>query len=347
MLSIVSLSASIRRTLVCSLLLASALGVAPAHAQPGDSPQPESPDVTVGPAEMRIGALVQTQYLANVPGGTSGFSVRNARLAVRGSAGPVNVLVQTEFVKRPALLDMSVKVPLSDRVTAEAGLYKTYYSRELIAGRDKLLFLERARVVNALSPRRQVGVGLIVEPVPGLTAIAGVYNGNGGRLIPNDNDAVLALGRLNLQVPVGADGELGVGVNGGYSEDESVQLKNTVTDFAGQRLLLGADAELLAGRWTVTAEAHAALLTPNGLGASQWARGAFGIVGLQVAPQHQVLTRLDVYDPEGDVGLADAREWGLGYTYTPYPDVRTQVNVLANETDLADPSLGLRLEVGL
>ncbi|MEF8865084.1 MAG: porin [Salinibacter sp.] len=323
-------------------------------ARPAAGQSPGGTGVTVGAGDaLRVGGLVQADaVLGRETGPSDGFRARSARLRLGGQAEGVSYVVQTDFASSSPLLDAFVQLPLADRLRLRGGLFKTPYSAELLTPRPRIRFAERARGVNALAPARQAGVQLSGDLTPEesdaqVIATLGAFNGTRG-LSPNDNDRLLYLGRLRGAVPLGP-GELDVGVSGGYSIDDQATIPNTAPSFAGTRLLLQADAQYEAGRWLVAGEFHTADLDPDGSAVpevgSQSPVGFYATAGVDVGAGHQVLARLDGYDPDTP-RLADPDDQlVLGYNYDASSVLRVLVNYQAPADALADGFVTGRLQV--
>jgi len=322
---------------------------------PAVAQSPGGTGVTVGAGEaLRIGGLVQADaYLGREDAINDGFRARSVRLRLGGQARGLSYVIQTDFTSSAPLLDAFVQVPLANRLRLRGGLFKAPYSAELLASRPSLRFAERTRVVNALSPARQAGVQLAADLTPDasdaqVTATLGAFNGTRG-LSTNDNDHLLYVGRLTGTVPLGP-GTLDVGASGGYSLDDQVTIPNTTTSsFGGTRLLVQADAEYETGRWLFAGELHAADLDRDGPALpeaeSQSPFGFYATAGMDVAEGHQVLARLEGYDPDQPGTPTPDDRIALGYNYDASSVFRVVVNYEASTEDLADGFVTGRLQV--
>lgn len=343
-----SLVSSALKTALCGcavLLLSLGFASSPVAAQPSGAT-----GVTVGAGEaLQIGGLVQADAILGRETLPDGFRARSARLRLGGEAEALSYVLQTDFASSSALLDAFVQVPLADRMRLRGGLFKTPYSAELLTSRSRLRFAERARVVNALAPARQAGVQLAADltgedtdtPV---TATVGVFNGTRG-LTSNDNDHFLYMGRLVGNVPVGP-GELEWGASAGYSIDDGVTIPNTTSSFFGSRLLAQADAQYETGRWLFAGEIHAADLDsdPPAFPESQSPFGFYLTAGADLGEGHQVLARVEGYDPDTPAPAPD-EQLVLGYNYDISSLSRVVVNYQASSGDLAGGFLTGRLQV--
>ncbi len=307
---------------------------------------PEDGPVSVlGSEALQIGGLVQTDaYLGRDTG--DGFRARSVRVRLGGRAESLSYVVQTELTSPEVLLDAVTRLSLTDRVQLSAGLFKTPYSGEILTPRPNLLFAERARVVNNLAPARQVGATLSGEVVPDrVTATVGAFNGTNG-LQPNDNDQLLYVGRLASTSSPGT-GTLALGANVGYSIDDQVQAPRPVS-FSGRRFLIGGDARWDAERWLLAGEVQYAALDPDAPTRDEYTPfGYYLAAGADVAPSHQLLARIDRYDPDVPGQTASEHQVTLGYNFFATSAVRALINYQAPTTDLADGVLTLRLQAAL
>jgi hypothetical protein len=309
----------------------------------------QSPDggpvSVLGSDALQIGGLIQTDaYLGREIG--DGFRARSARVRLGGRAESLSYVVQTELTSPEVLLDAVTRLSLTDRVQLSAGLFKTPYSGEILTPRPNLLFAERARVVNNLAPARQVGATLSGDLIPDrLTATVGAFNGTSG-LQANDNDHLLYVGRLASTTPTGA-GPLSLGVNAGYSIDDQVQAPRPVS-FSGRRFLIGGDAQLDADQWLLAGEVHYAALDPDDPTRDAYAPFGYYVAGgIDVAPSHQLLARIDRYDPDVPGLTSPDHQVTLGYNFFATSAVRALINYQAPTTDLADGFITLRLQAAL
>ncbi|WP_263788366.1 OprO/OprP family phosphate-selective porin [Salinibacter grassmerensis] len=353
-----SFATVLRRSALGLAALLIGLGAHPAAAQ-----SPGGAGVTVGAGDaLRVGGLVQADaYLGREAGPNDGFRARSARLRLGGQAEGLSYVVQTDFTSSSreapsSLLDAFVQVPLANRLRLRGGLFKTPYSAEFLAPRPRIRFAERARVVNALAPNRQAGVQLTGDLTAEasdaqVTATLGAFNGTRG-LSTNDNENLLYLGRLTGSAPLGP-GTLDVGASGGYSIDGQVSipntLPNTVSTFTGTRALFQADAQYETDRWLLAGALHAADLEyddedpATGIN-SQSPFGYYATAGLNVADGHQVLARLEGYDPDS-AGRTPDDQFVLGYNYDASSVLRVVVNYKASTEDVADGFFTGRLQV--
>lgn len=246
--------AAARAPLAALLALGAMLLAPPAvHGQAGGG---DGPDITIG-GLLRTGLLTQPGSLDR----TDGFRIHDARLRASGEIGIVfDYRVQAEWdtgADRFRLLDAELSLPITSELALELGQLKAPFGREMLQGKGEITFVERAQAVHLLAPGRQVGVRLSGRALDDrLSYSGGLFNGNGRRL-ENDNDVFLWAARASYNTVGAAEfyDELvvEVGADVGYSRDDGVDLATRLdrpvtagvvdlSDFSGDRLLLGADA---------------------------------------------------------------------------------------------------------
>lgn len=213
--------------------------------------------------DIRVGGLLRTGLLTG-PGSldrTDGFRIHDARLRASGEIGIVfDYFVQGEWdtgADRFRLLDARLSLPVVPELALDLGQFKAPFGREVLQGKGEIVFVERAQASRLLAPGRQVGVQLSGRALEDrLSYRGGLFNGNGRRL-ENDNDAFLWAARVQYNTVGAAEfyDELvvEVGADVAYSSDDGVDLAARLdrpvaasgldlAAFAGDRLLLGADA---------------------------------------------------------------------------------------------------------
>lgn len=301
--------------------------------------------VSVGGGDLlTIGGLLQTDAYLNRPSG-DGFRARSTRLRFGGQASDLKYVVQTEFSSPSVLLDAFIQLPLTDRLRLTTGLFKAPFSAEILTGRPNLLLAERARVVNAVAPGRQVGATLSADLASDrLTITGGAFNGVPG-LRPDPNGNLLYTGRVDGRVPIG-DGQLKLGTNIAYRLDNGTSVIGR-SDFTGRRLLYGADATFTLNRWLLEGEVDGAQLDPDGNANTESPFGFYVTAGADVIENHQLLVRFDQYDPDQPGQGAPEDQVGIGYNYEPSSLLRFLVNYQAATDDLGDGFVTARIQVAL
>ena len=260
--------------------------------------------------DTHLGYLLQQQfyYLGETDTDRQiGFSLPTARLRLRSLWDQqYEIFIQVDFTRPVSVLDAQLTVPVVDGVELHAGVFKSPFSREFLLFPEDLPFIERSRVVRALAPNRQVGAAVRLSFLDDrLTFDGGMFNGNGASLEANNNNRFLATGRLNWHTPFQVGG-VQIGINGAYSEDADVDLPFIGTS-NGEKIVAGADAELILENWLVRGEVIAAQF--DGVSTTDTAYGYVGTVGYKVLGMHQFYISYDVFDP----GRTTSDEVVLGY----------------------------------
>lgn len=302
--------------LLATLVLLAAHGVAHGQDEPifeELSRHFKQPYLDVGLVAQAVGDFV---FDREDTAGNNGFSIAAARLRAQGELDfGFGYFFQTEFTSSTPILDARVSYRYSPALIVDAGLFKSPFSAEFLIPAPSIDFVNRSQVVSALAPGREVGVALRGRtPSRQLFYSVGVFNGNGRQGISgNDNDGFLVAGRLAFTPEL--DGAfLEIGGNGAVSEDP-----------ARDRALLGLDFRFTQARLLVSGEAIFATFDPD-FGPDQDPHGIHATFGYMLVPdRHQLLLRLDTYDPDD----ADNRSFLVfGYNFWPSQPFEFQLNYL-------------------
>lgn len=292
------------------------LGLAPsttqaeASAPPGDSaashaaiaPPKLGGYLTVRETWLKDVGLTATIHRARLSAdGTlpSRFSYRiTAEFEAASATGPATVSLRDALIRW-------TRAPL----TVTAGQFKVPMSREYITSITAIETAERAIVVDALAPKRDVGV--MVEGTawgPTLLAQAGVFNGEGQNATANRDSTVLCVGRLAFR----PHAFVSVAGSGAWWGDDSTRA--------------GIEANLEAAGFLVRGE----FLTQRRHGAGVRDRGAFALVGYRVTPWLQLVTRWEEF--RRPVGTTVAASQAMTYGATvdlPGGRTRLMLNAIA------------------
>jgi hypothetical protein len=172
----------------------------------------------------------------------------------------------------------------------QAGQFKTPFTREYLTSITDLETPNRAIAVDALAPKRDLGVmGEIGVGLP-VTLSAGVFNGEGVNVTANRDSALLAVGRLAARPLPGV--ELGAGI----------------AAYGGDSLRYGADVALRAGPATLRAE----YLGQRRDGVAGDDAGWYVLGGVQAHPALQLVARYEELEQTAIADAADARAWTAG-----------------------------------
>ncbi len=322
----------------CALLVCTLLA-APASAQqrPTEDDEEGGSGQTAAGEENRYDALVgqfQRDYLRftalvqivpqfpfeDAEGDQGGFAVSTARFGIGGRLdGGIGYRLQTDFAKAPAVLDAFVSYQPGDAATFLVGQYKAPFSYEFLTSAAAIDFVNRARVVRALAPGRQVGASVRV-PLAGeaLALRAGVFNAtfrrttDGETVSQSQRGGFLLAARAQSTLAPAGGPTLIVGANVSYDTPDL----SDAFDVPG-RLLVGADARLRFGRLLVAAEG---IVEQTQGDAFPDRDGFYVTAGVDLGPSNRLLVRLDEFD--------GSSELLLGYNLSVTRAAGFQANVL-------------------
>ncbi len=291
---------------------------------------------------LRFTALVQIvpQFpLEDAEGNEGRFDVSTARFGVGGRLdGGVGYRLQTDFAKAPAVLDAFVSYGPGDAARFFVGRYKAPFSYELLTSAAAIDFVNRARVVRALAPGRQVGASMRV-PLAGeaLAVRAGVFNAASGRatdgsFVSQDERGGFLLAARAQSTLQPADGtSLVVGANLAYDTPDT----SDALDVPG-RLLVGADVRLRAGRFLFAAEGIVEQVEDDAFPDRD---GFYLTAGVDLNADNRLLVRLDEFRGSGEILL--------GYNLTVTRAAGFQANVILPLDDEAETTqLLLNVQIG-
>ena len=261
---------------------------------------------------LRIGLVTQvTAQTRLAREETNGLLIRAARLQLQGALeGGWRYFVQTEFVLAPSLFDLILGWSSGDELIIQAGFFRVPFSGELEVNLPALLFIDRAQVVNALAPGRQLGVAAQGAVAEGLFSYGvGIFNGNGRQFAGNDDNAPLVTSRLAVAPPLGEQVELQIGASGAWRRDDTEVRQ-------GDTVLLGADVDLDVGPLLVNGEVIWSERldedAPPGEDADPW--GYQLTAGAEILPETLwALLRWDSFQPAGPEARSDLLIAGINY----------------------------------
>ena len=117
---------------------------------------------------LSISAQAQSLYqihgylqgrFTNQEGTSDRLELRRARLSVSGDLLPkLSYAVQSEFAKKPYLLDATLSWRFSNALRVTAGQFKVPFSAESLVADNLNRPIARSRIVNAVVPGRDTGV---------------------------------------------------------------------------------------------------------------------------------------------------------------------------------------------
>ncbi len=288
---------------------------------------------------LSLGVLLQAVtdlQLERTLQGSNGFSIANFRLLLYGRLDSgFAYWLQTNVAGSPAILDAMMSYRTGGVLTFDVGQFKTPFSFEFLTLASSIDFVNRAQVVTALAPGRQIGLQVRFDDVSRtFGARAGMFNGNGTKPNGNDNNNFLYAGRIFVTPHMGsADRSLIVGASGAYSKDDGSTFGGGfVTDFSGTRTHLGGDARLQVDRWLFSGELLYANLQPT-VGAERNPWGFHTTVGYFLSPKTQTLVRFDGFQPDDGGERSDVVV--VGFNAWPTFVTEFQVNYLIDVRDAA------------
>ncbi len=240
------------------------------------------------------------------------FLLRRARLGVQAQwSEPVSFRLEADFGNNSIggrsgysaqLTDAFVTYARSKALNVRAGQFKTPFGFEQLTSDTRTHTVERSLPNDRLTLGRQIGLGVFGDLAGGKLAYStGVYNGNGANNGANDNDNMLAVGRLSgtaLSTKLGdVPATLTLGANGFVTNAAG-------TGFTGDRRGWGFDAQFVRGGWEFNAELlgqTAEPLTGRTIRSLGWS--VLAAWTLPSAPAWRTVARFESY--EADTDLAD------------------------------------------
>ncbi len=331
--------------LAAVVVLMSALDAAPVLAQTAE-PGYETLVSRFQSDPLRLGLLLQVVadfQSERSENGTNGFSVANMRLAVSGrlDAG-FHYLLQANFINSPAILDARVGFESAPAFRVDAGRFKVPFSYEFLTSAASIDFVNRARVVSALAPNRQLGVQASGRVSSGVRYAAGVFSGP-----RSENPSGFVLGAGRLSVRTGDDRDEGVvdaGLNLAAGRNGTIDGRDDVEIATDARLLVGADVRYERRALLLAGELIAGRLTFDDAAPTEEPWGFHATAGWRPTRRTQLLLRWDHFAP--DVDDASQRVV-LGFNAWPTTPTEVQVNwVVPVDGALANHQLLVNFQVG-
>jgi phosphate-selective porin len=198
-----------------------------------------------------------------------GFTIRRAKLWVGGDvpfAPALQFRVQALF--RPtsagALVLQDAWVGYGARASSiRAGQMVPDFSLERSQADATIPLIERAGPVNTLIPSattgaRDVGAQATLQPGRALWHVSvGLFNGNGGNAVGNEDKRFLVTGRAVWAAKLGGADTVALGGSAAYRKTGGLvfqQILGTTTPFVGEDFRWGAEGRLAGPRWTLQSE---------------------------------------------------------------------------------------------
>jgi hypothetical protein len=276
--------------------LASLATPAMSNAQDEDEPRLAELREAVQQPWLTLGALFVTNFDAGLEDAATSASVRAARLRLGGTLdGGWSYFLQTNFASGASLLDARIGWSPRPDLTFYAGRFKAPYSRELLAYLGDLDFILRSRVVDELSPFRQIGAQVSKRMGEHAALTVGGFTGGENQA---RNESLLGVARLEaIALPL-ADGELSLAGQAALGRDAAVTGRVFPVTYEGEGVVLGGDARYVRGPLLLAGEYHRADWDPLGAPDTD-AEGWFATAGWMVTPDNQILARWDRWRAPG------------------------------------------------
>lgn len=188
-------------TLVTVVVLSLASHRAGAQAAPAQAAAAQSPAPSV-----RFTGYLQARETYRDGVGLTG-SINRARLAAYGTvAGSVTWRIQGEF-RTGSVGTGKASVSLQDAYVryktggfgAQAGQFKTPFSREFITSLADVETADRSTVVDSIAPKRDIGIMADYAIGPTATLMLGAFNGEGQNVTGNTDSTLLWVGRASVR----------------------------------------------------------------------------------------------------------------------------------------------------
>ena len=212
------------------------------------------------------------------------------------------------------------------------GRYKAPFSFELLTPAANIDFVNRARVVRALAPGRQVGASVRAQLAGEALALrAGVFNASfnrtpdGGTVGQAERGGFLLAGRVQSTLRPADGTALVLGANVAYDTPDTAD----ALDVPG-RLLVGADARLRAGPFLFAAEGIVEEVADEAFPD----RDGFHLTtGYDLNASNRLLVRLDEFRESAEVLL--------GYNLSVTRAAAFQANLILPTSDGAEATQAL------
>jgi hypothetical protein len=285
--------------------------------------------------------------------GNNGFSIGNARIRLLGELdNGIGYFFQTNFIDSPALLDAKMYWSFSNKFTFHFGLFKAPFSREFLTYADYIDFVNRSQAVNALAPKRQVGVqvsGWLKNNL--LMYQTGVFNGNGLKGNNNDNQQFLYVARLSFFpkqiLNLNKTTELEIGINGAGGRDTNLNVANgLLPNFTGDRRLFGADFRFSKEKLLLSGEyIYSEFRLINSTIFKPW--GYQATIGYLVAQKSQILFRWDSFTCDGLSEDSDLMIFGYNYFATSFSGFALNYIINTSKSDVKNHQILINVQISL
>jgi len=276
---------------------------------------------------FNVGFLLQSEALFTLDEnnilGEDGFGLGPTRLRFDGqSDGGFAYEMDLELRRSPSLWDASIYYKSSEEFEIEAGMHKADIGLDLQPGPGKIDFIDRARLINVMTNRREVGISARGQ-FDQFDYTVGVYNGTGRNLNNDGNLMYLLKAGYTLEFDNG--GELYVVANGAYNGTVGESIGNLTTE--GDRLVYGGYIDYESDSWFGAAELLMTSFDSIQLTDEETITGAYITLGNKVTEKDELLARWDYigYDQLG----SDSSLYILGWNHQFTTVMSFQLNALA------------------
>jgi hypothetical protein len=293
---------------------------------------------------VNLGALLQVVgdgAPSSWSGVNSGFVLANFRASLSGELDRgVSYMLQTSFLKSPAILDARLSVTAPGEARLSGGAFKAPFGAEFLVSAADIDLVNRSQAVTLLVPGRQVGFSVAGPFLGRFRYDIGAFNGNGIRIL-NDDDNLMGAARITARAGEGTRTLL-FGVNGFASDDNDAPIGVPITGdflaegYTGTRSAFGGDVRLERDEWLIASEWIWARFDPRG-GDRVEPWGYHVTLGYKPREDSQLLVRWDSVTPDGV--LADSDQLILGANWFPSTPTEVQLNLVVPTSD----SRGVRL----
>lgn len=225
-----------------------------------------------------------------------GFEFQQVRAQAGGRLDKFFYHLQVDAVASPVVVDALIGYQPWRALGFAIGRTKVPFSGEYLVDDTQIEFAERSEIVNAVAPKRQIGMQLDGAVASSRVRYRiGAYNGADMRQLDWARRLLYA-GRIE-GTPLKLDFKsqqvgLDLGVNGAFGWAERIDFSALapfapVGPWAGSRLLAGADGRLRLGpAWLAGESIFANYSGDETIGArSFWAWGGYAEVGAQLLPR--------------------------------------------------------------
>jgi hypothetical protein len=304
------------RSFFCRWALGLVLVASVAPAKGGDK------DVQSGLGQIVASGYTQVQWIDDFrPGAYPAYTFDLRRLRLKFYYVPSDIGACVELAcdrLTPAVENAYIQYQVMTELRFVAGLRKMPFSREELTSGGELLMVEHAMTTETFGDYGYLGhdVGFTVEGEllkQRLGYAAGVYNGNGGRLARDRNNAKQFCERLTYQVTP----RLSIGVSGTQRNDSLTGTPVSAYGFGG---------EWKKGRWTVEGEALAGTAAPGTRMAGAWVAGT-----CRLGPVEPGLRLERLYTDLSETGEGQTQVTLAG-TWYPHRRVQIKANLVTDVT---------------